>query len=145
MCDTLCEGVTEGCCGGRGWAGGGTTKTHCEAPHWCVHPQVTEGWRGQPVRLEIRKKGACPGRSCWDSRWRKVAVRAVVMDIMAGLHEGSKQRVFMGATVAMTPLCAHHPLHLASLCTIQPSWQTPQKPMEDWVTKSANCRHSSEF
>lgn len=56
MCDTLCEGVTEGCCGGRGWAGGRTTRTHCEAPHWCVHPQVTEGWRGQPVRLEIRKK-----------------------------------------------------------------------------------------
>lgn len=40
---------------------------------------------------------------------------------------------------------AHHPLHLASLCTIEPNWQTPQKPMEDWVAKSANCRHSSEF
>lgn len=41
------------------------------------------------------------------------------MDIMAGLHEGSKQHVFMGATVAMTPLCAHHPLHLARLYRIE--------------------------
>lgn len=38
-----------------------TSGTHCEAPHWCVHPQDTEGWRDQPERSE-REKGECPKR-----------------------------------------------------------------------------------
>lgn len=67
-----------------------TMLTHCEAPHWCVHPQVTEGWRGQPVRLEIRQRGVS-WRSCWDSRWGKGAVRAAVTDIIKRLHDVLKQ------------------------------------------------------
>lgn len=147
MCDTLCEGVTGGVLwrermGGRG---GGTTRTHCEAPHWCVHPQVTEGWRGQPVRLEIRggergvswevllgqsvKESGCQGSSHGHHGWTAWRFETTCLH---GSHSGHDS-------------AAHHPLHLASLCTIEPNWQTPQKPMEDWVTKSANCRHSGEF
>lgn len=35
--------------------------THCEAPHWCIHPQGAEGWRDQPERERLEmQKGECP-------------------------------------------------------------------------------------
>ena len=63
ICDTLCEWVSDWGVVEEEDGVEDDQQTHCEAPHWCVHPKVTNGWRDQPVR-ERRKmrKGECPRR-----------------------------------------------------------------------------------
>lgn len=106
--------------------------THCEAPHWCVHPQVTEGWRGQPVRLEIGKGGRFlkgpagtvgEEKRLWGQRWRD-CMTSERFGVESGISFPNAARQRQSPIILCDPLA----------CT-QKNWQTPHKPMEDWVVK----------